>query len=391
MAERMATGGEAVARLDDGRVVFVAGALAGERVRVAIDSQKKRFAKAHVTEVLRASHERRDPPCPHVISGQCGGCDWQHISPAQQRAYKTGIAREQLARRGGIAEPNVRHHADPPGLRTTVRCVVTNDRAGYRQRRSHKGFDAGSCDAAHELLRPLIIDGRYPGVDEVTLRASAASGERMAIVSGDRQAAPGVRVPDDVEVIADSDPGDAAITEEVCGVSFRVSAKSFFQTSPQCAATLVAAVREMLAEAQGPLVDLYGGVGLLGIAACGAQLHTIVESSPAAVLDARHNLTTLDPDHEVAVVESRVERWQPELAYGAVIADPARSGLRAEGVSVIGATGASELALVSCDAGALGRDAGLLIADGWTHTESVVVDMFPDTSQLEVASHFSRH
>ena len=90
------------------------------------------------------------------------------------------------------------------------------------------------------------------------------------------------------------------------------------------------------------------------------------------------------------VVEARVERWRPERRFGAVIADPARTGLREGGVGVIDACGAERLVLVSCDPASLGRDASLLADSGWSHRGSVVVDMFPDTSRIEVVTRFDR-
>ena len=73
-----------------------------------------------------------------------------------------------------------------------------------------------------------------------------------------------------------------------------------------------------------------------------------------------------------------------------MIADPARSGLRERGVGVVEACDAERLVLVSCDPASLGRDASLLAQSGWCHRESVVVDMFPDTSRIEVVTRFDR-
>ncbi|MCH9804178.1 TRAM domain-containing protein, partial [bacterium] len=94
--ERMATGGEAVARLDDGRVIFVQGALADEAVVVEITEAKKRFARGVAVAITERSAHRVEPSCVHAASGECGGCDWMHITAAQQRFYKEAIVVEQL-------------------------------------------------------------------------------------------------------------------------------------------------------------------------------------------------------------------------------------------------------------------------------------------------------
>src|SRR5512139_2641836 len=98
-----AYGGEALGRLEDGRMVFVPFALPGETVRVRLVEEKRGYARAQLVEVLQASPERIQPRCAHF--GLCGGCHYQHLSyPAQLRA-KSAILREQLERIGGVDDP----------------------------------------------------------------------------------------------------------------------------------------------------------------------------------------------------------------------------------------------------------------------------------------------
>lgn len=379
--ERMATGGEAVARLEDGRVVFVGGALADESVRVTIDEQKKRFARGRAIEILDRSPARIDPACAHAASGECGGCDWMHIDPATQRTYKHGIVVEQLQRLGGIAEPSVTSVEHEPGRRTTVRCTISGGRAGYRARRSDEAFVASQCPAAHPLLEELIVDGDFGDATEVTLRASVASGARLVITNG---TVGRVHVPSDVLVVSEADPGDASLVEEIAGRTWRISARSFFQTSHEGAQALVGAVARGLQASAGSVVDLYAGVGLLGGGAAADRLECSVEANPASAADARHNL-----GGSVRVEQARVERWKP-TSFDTVIADPARRGLGKRGAAIVERTGAGHLVLVSCDPASLGRDAALLGEQGWRHEGAELIDMFPNTSRLEVVSTFTR-
>src|SRR5690348_6357796 len=103
----MVAGGDAIARDDDGRVVFVDGALPGERVRVELTVDHERHAKARVVEVLDASADRVRAPCPEVARG-CGACGWQHIELDAQRRFKAGIIRESLTRLGRVEPPELR-------------------------------------------------------------------------------------------------------------------------------------------------------------------------------------------------------------------------------------------------------------------------------------------
>ena len=288
---------------------------------------------------------------------------------------------EQLERLGGVDDPSVVIALTPSGQRTTVRCLVEDGKAGYRSRRTNKGFPAGQCTAAHPLLEELIVDGDFGDAAEVTLRVGAGTGERMAIIDG---AADAVHLPADVVVVSVDDPRPVALFDEVGGRFWRISARSFFQTSHQGAEALVSAVGGALAGSTGSLVDLYAGVGLLGGAASPEQLEVVVEQNPSSAADARANLGP-----RVEVIQSRVERWTPRR-FDSVIADPARRGLGRAGADVIEATGAGRVVLVSCDPASLGRDAGLLAERGYRLQSCELIDMFPDTSRIEVVSRFDR-
>src|SRR4051812_49641783 len=94
----VAHGGHCVAR-HEGRVVFVRHSLPGERVVVRVtEDRHPGFCRADAIEVLEPSPARVERPCPYSGPGRCGGCDWQHVDPAEQRTLKAAVVREQLAR-----------------------------------------------------------------------------------------------------------------------------------------------------------------------------------------------------------------------------------------------------------------------------------------------------
>lgn len=386
--ERIANGGEGVAHEPDGRVVFVPGALPGERVTVELVEERPRHARARLLGVVRPSLARREPPCPHVAEG-CGGCDWQHATEAAQRDLRLTIVTDALERIGRVTSPVVVAGPALPseGLRTTIRAVVTDGRAGYRRRASHDPVVVDSCLIAHPLVEEVLVAGRFGEGSEIVVRAGARTGERMVIVE---PSADGVVVPDGVRVVgADelAEGTDAWIHEEAAGRRWRISAGSFFQSSPEGAEALVAAVNDAVA-AVAPdatrAVDLCAGVGLFAGTLPIPEV-VAVESSRAAIADATVNLADLD----VTIIRSRLERWRPEAAP-LVVADPPRAGLGRVGVEKVEATGADAVVLVSCDAGALGRDVRLLTEAGYVLEQSVVLDLFPQTSHVEVVSRLIR-
>lgn len=379
-------GGDGLARDEAGRVTFVAGALPGERVRAVIHDRRKDFARATTVDVIEPSPDRVSAPCPFVAEG-CGGCDWQHITPAGQRRWKAEIVRDALRRQAHL-DLDVALGPELPAeaYRTTLRGVAVDGRFGFRHRRSHDVVAVSPCLVAHPLVDELVTDGRFPD-GEVVLRAGARTGERLAMVHGDRG---GVSVPERVRVVTEAElrAGTRAwYHEALAGRTWRISARSFFQVRPDGAEALVTAVREALAgslPADGHLVDLYGGVGLFAGTVDAGHV-TVVESGASSVADARLNLA----DRDARIIKADVARWRAARAH-AVVADPPRAGLAAAGVAAVAATHADRVALVSCDPAALGRDARLLGEAGYRLAGATLIDLFPHTSHVEVVSRFER-
>ena len=393
----LVAGGEALARAEDGRVVFVRGALPGESVQARITEVRKGFARAELVAVVAASPERIDPPCPMVAEG-CGGCDLQHVLPSAQPALKAAVVIDALRRLGGLDDPPVRLGvpAAAEGFRTTVRAAVVDGRAGYRRHHSHDVVLPDSCLVAHPLLEELLVHGDFAEAGEVTLRVAPTTGERLALVDPDTD---GVVVPRDVLVVGTKalKAGRRAwIHDEIAGRRWRISARSFFQTRADGAAALVDAVARVAGDdlAGARLVDAYAGVGLFAGSLLGGELPAgvgrpvsavAVERSSSSVADARHNLEDLD----VRVIKSDVDAWRSSPAE-VVVADPSRAGLGRRAVEVLASTGAAVVVLVSCDAASLGRDAALLAAQGYRLETAELVDLFPQTHHVEVVSRFAR-
>jgi len=387
--EKMVAWGEALARDADGRVVMIQGAIPGESVRVEITTAKKSFARGRVLEVLEPSPDRTVPPCRHVLTG-CGGCEWQHITPAAQRRHRRGIVVDALVRLGKVSDADTLV-ADPVVLadedfRTTVRVLVRKGRPAFRRAGSHDPVAVDGCVVAHPLLDDLIRGATFDGVTEAELRCGAGTGERLVI------AYPTTRYlslpPDVVTIGADElERGATAMYAEIAaGRRWRISATSFFQTRVDGADALAAAVRAAVPDDAATVVDLYAGVGLFsGVVARRGRRVVAVEGNPAAVKDARHNLAGDD----VTVVRGDVGRWDPE-PDDVVIADPSRAGLGADVIDRIVATDAARVVLVACDAASLGRDVALLRGGGYDLTAAVPIDLFPHTSHVEVVATLDR-
>lgn len=368
-------GGDAIARADDGRIVFVSGALPDEVVRAEVFGKSRDYLRARLLDVVEGSPLRVEPPCPEVARG-CGSCQWQHISTAGQRALKTGVIKDSLRRLGGVAEPILEPiiSLSATGYRTTIRAAVTEGRAGYRQARHHDVVEIETCGVAHPLIEDLLVNSRFGAADEVVLRCGARTGERL--VAADP---PGSRITVPPDVRRDF------FHEQLGDRRWRISANSFFQTRPDGAEVLISLVAAAVSGRKpGVGVDLYGGVGLFArvLADRGWSVKS-VESSKVAVADAKVNLAKSG----VEVVRADVNRWRGGPA-DLVVADPSRKGLGTRGVATVAATGASRVVLVSCDAAAFGRDTKLLSQAGYSLTSVAPIDMFPHTFHVEIVSVF---
>src|SRR5262245_6652044 len=177
--ERFVAGGDALARDDDGRVVFVRGALPGETVVAEVTGAKQDWARGRVVEVVEPSPDRIRPPCASRRAG-CGGCGWQHLSLDAQRSARVGIVADALRRIGRVDAPLVSSGGgvEPTRYRTTVRIASGPDgRAGFRADGSHDVIAAPDCLVAHAPLAAVVGRVRLDPNVEATLRMSVSTGE----------------------------------------------------------------------------------------------------------------------------------------------------------------------------------------------------------------------
>lgn len=383
LIERVVAGGAGLAREASGRVVFVDGVLPNERVDVEIIEERRDFARARLLQVTEASPDRVAPPCPFVAAG-CGGCGWQHVAHTAQLRLKEEIAADALRRVARLPDlPPVRTaHTQVGGRRTTVRAGVVDGRLGFHAPGSAEVVPVSPCMVAHPAISEVLSDGRFPGAREVLVRTSEATGQTVVLVDP-AEAATQASVPAGVMLAG---PGERfTLDEEVAGHRLRVSAASFFQSSPQVATALVEAVSAGAGELGGAdVVDAYGGVGVFArcvAVPAGARAVTVLESDPSAAADARDNLR----GHPGRVIRCEVGRWRPSKV-DVVIADPARPGLGKPGVRALVAAEPDRFVLVSCDAASMGRDLRLLGQAGYHPVDLALIDAFPHTPHIEAVT-----
>ncbi|MBS42073.1 MAG: tRNA/tmRNA/rRNA uracil-C5-methylase [Nocardioides sp.] len=332
----VAHGGHCVARVD-GRAVFVRHALPGERVVVEVTegSEGDRFWRADAVEVLDASPDRVEPPCPYAGPGLCGGCDLQHVALDRQRALKADVVAEQLRRFAGL-DVDVTVEAvpgDEGGLHWRTRQRYVDLPGGARGMRVHRSHD--------------VVE-----VEECLLEARDLDDTSTHVVRGER---------------------------------FEVPEDGFWQVHPGAPEVLVDAVLAALDPQPGERVlDLYAGVGLFARflrAAVGEQGHVLaVEGDRAAVAACRAAL----PDVEAVAgdVGAVLAEREPD-PVDLVVLDPPRAGARRPVVEQVAVRRPRAVAYVACDPAALARDLSYFAGHGYRLTSLRAFDLFPMTHHVE--------
>ncbi|MFL6090214.1 MAG: class I SAM-dependent RNA methyltransferase [Aeromicrobium sp.] len=336
--ERVAHGGHCVGRVEtpEGRrVVFVRHALPGERVRAAVTAVEKSFLRADAIEILQASPDRVEAPCPLAHPDGCGGCDFQHVALPAQRGLKEAVIVEQFARLAGM-DVAVSVEEVPPTLRWRTRMHYVSLPGGHRGLRKHH---------SHAIIE----------VDDCLI------------------AAPDAREPD-----------RQVVTETVLGHTFQVAGDGFWQVHHEAPRILVETVLELLKPAPGErALDLYAGVGLftsfLAEAVGPTGQVTSVEGDRTASRLAGQNLARFAHVTTTCAPVERAVSGPADL----VVLDPPRVGAKRRVVEAIAALQPRAVAYVACDPAALARDVAYFAEAGYAMTELRAFDLFPMTHHVE--------
>jgi 23S rRNA (uracil1939-C5)-methyltransferase len=373
--ESLAAGGDGVAHDGQGRVVFVPLTAPGDRVRVRILKQRKRFARAEVLEVLEPGPARAAPRC--SAFGSCGGCAWQHVDYRAQISAKSAIVADALQRLGHfeLQEPvPITASPSPYGYRARARLVQEGTRLGYRMRRSHAVRIVDECPVLVPQLEAVVAKERSPSASE----ADETEWELAVGSNGSVRAHP-----------LGSGSSPAAVELEVGPDLLRISHGVFAQANALLTSLLVQAITREATRAcasKVSLVELYAGAGLFTLAL--SRLFDqvwAVESHPLAVADLRFNLERAGRSN-VEVREGAVEEVLAGLGIrgpDVLVLDPPRTGVSKEALDAIQALQSRRIVYLSCDPATQARDLVALRDAGYQLRHVEAFDLFPQTPHVE--------
>ncbi len=411
--ESMAYGPHAIARYQ-GLVLFVRGAVPGERVEVSIRERRRSHAFADVRRVARASPARVHPSC--TIADRCGGCPWQHLDYAEQLAAKRRIVSDQLTRVGGIDRevlpvvPSARVY----GYRRRIKMRVDEGRLGFYAGGTHDLVEVAHCALAESeadmglASARRLVAGMRSNVRRLEIVANHFSDNRLVLVGevegrwieADRDHC--VRWLDRSRACVgltlrgkgwEHRWGDCRIAVGPDqDVSLNIDASGFSQVNPLANRTLVATVLRMLGDVAGrSVLDAYAGSGNFSAPLVARRAHvTAVEQSKVACRSAAENARAAGDRWRVecgrvdSVLASLSQRGE---TFDAMVLDPPRSGAK-EAIDGILSMRPTTLVYVSCDPATLARDLGRL-KEAYRVDEIQPIDMFPHTYHVETVARCS--
>ena len=425
---------EGISRSEN-KVVFIPGAIQGEKVLARIIKVNNSFCIGKVQEVLEKSRYRVEPFC--NVFKRCGGCSGQHISYEKQLEIKKKIVKNTLDKQNveyskindviGMGIPwYYRNKAQYPVRKT----IDGENKIGFYAKRSHDIIENEECfiqnqdidKLSKEVFKILLLNG-FDGYNEqngtgdirhILIRRGYHTGQTMiVIVVNNEKILSDVRIEKVVNLLKEDESiktivlnvntsktneilgnnekivyGDGYITDYIGKYKYYISSKSFFQVNTTQAEVLYNTLREKL-ELTGKevLFDLYSGVGSIGIFLSDdvEKVYGIeIEEQAVKMANMNTKINNVENAEYIAgSVENKIVEFKNRNIHpGVIVVDPPRKGLDLESIEYILKFNAKKIGYVSCSPATFARDLKLL-SQYYDIGDVTPVDMFPHSEHIE--------
>ncbi len=357
--EKVVPGGLALARTSEG-VVFVPGALPGEKLLIEPVLRKRDYIQGEIREIIEPSSDRIEPPCRYY--SRCGGCDFQYASYDTQIDVKRSILQDALQRIGAAAYHGVKiYRSEPWGYRRRARFHRNEQgQTGFFMRSSNRVLPVESCPVLHRDLDGLLRENP----ESIDVTASMFAGDE-GIASSRRETS---------LTLCDS-AGRAH--------RFLFDGRVFFQSNTDALPPLLDMITRDAVGTEA--VDIYSGVGTF--AAFLADVYpriSAVEQNRGCLAFARKNLPG-----SVRTISASVEQWSrnlPKKRIDRLVIDPPRRGISAGALKAVLSAQPRQIVSVSCSPATFARDLRTMADSGYAVKEIIGVDLYPQTFHLECAA-----
>ena len=424
LAEGYTEEGLAVVKVD-GFVFFVPGLIIGEEAEISVTKMKKNYGFARIVNITKPSVHRITPKC--GVYRLCGGCQLQHMDEEAQKYYKEDKVRNCFRQNADMnidllpiltAENKLNYRN-----KVQIPVQINNGKVemGFYQNHTNKVIDYETCYVQSELSNTIsaflkeeftrhknakhirhvlikhahktnevmvcLVVRKYPffHCDELQKNLISAFQEITSysvIINNNEN-----------NVILDGPEkllyGKPYIEEELLGMRFRISAKSFYQINPYATELLYqTAIDYAKLTGKETVIDLYCGTGTIGIlAARKAKKVYGIEIVEDAIINARknaeiNNIRNIDfvctdaSKGAQSIIRSKIK---PDV----IIVDPPRKGCSKDTIDAMLKIYPNRIVYVSCDPATLARDVKILTDNGYQLQQVQPVDMFPQTVAVE--------
>lgn len=415
----------------EGFVVFVKDLMIGETAEVRIEKVSERHAFGRIQTLVTISLDRVQPRCP--LASKCGGCQIQHMSDKTQLGFKKNHVISLFKRHLNLDIDPVIHGMDDPWFyrnKTQVPFEVTKRTIdyGFYRAHSHDILPFNTCyiqsDESNAIL--LAIKNFYDaqtikptGLRTVLIKKAVKTNDLMVVFVSRKEKLPNqehliqtltkdfpqikaillnVNTREDNVILGDktiSLTPQSVITDELGGLSFEISAESFFQVNPSQAEVLYQSALTMAKlTKKDTVLDLYCGIGTIALLAAQKAKKVIgVEIVPEAIEDAKRNAILNKADNVEWLCADAGEAAKTlidqETKIDVLVVDPPRKGLDDSTKKAILALQPKKVVYVSCDPGTLVRDLKELSSQ-YDIKNVELTDMFPQTVHIETVVLMSR-
>ncbi|HYG83993.1 MAG TPA: RsmD family RNA methyltransferase [Verrucomicrobiae bacterium] len=410
--EKVVGGGQTIGTLADGRRVFVWGGVPGEEVIVQLTKRKKNYAEAVATEVTLPSPQRVAPEDPESYLSTS---PWQIYSFAAEQQYKAELISEAFAlhnlqlphqveiktnqqqyhyrnkvefsfwwhtdsdsldlaffKRGGNGKVPVHSTSlAHPAITAAAERIIAQLGQKHSQARSLKTLLL-RCTQAGEVVAQLYVK------DEAVAQDFTPADILAWQVSGGEVIYSDHRSPASVITKRYAQAGNLWLEDTILSIPFRYAAESFFQVNIPLYELALRDMQQFIPN--GPVIDIYSGVGSIGLTIGGDQL-TLVESNNAAVQEMKRNVQALKSSAKV--IHTPAEQATNAITGEAtIILDPPRAGLHQAVIDRLLAVKPKRIIYLSCNPVTQARDVALL-HEQYAITAHTGYNFFPRTPHIE--------
>lgn len=358
--EKFIWGGRTLSRLENGKAVFVEGAIAGEVVKALVTQEKKDYIEAQVIEVLEPSSDRRAPFCRHF--GLCGGCDWQYIVYERQVKEKLLIFKEVMKRQASLdLDPFLYNSPLEKKYRSRVQWHSNGKEWQFVPKKAYHGSRMEECPILEDSLEDFLKKQEVP----------ISHKERFSLTTSH------------AAVLKDwQEPFEGSCSIKGKEIFFNV--KGFFQNNRSLLEDWISFIKEGVEG--NSLWDLYGGVGILSsFLEENFKEATLVEISPFSLSLAKKNTNKTRIIQEDVYLFLKKQKRIADF----VIVNPPRIGLDSRVVQEIIKRPPKDLVYISCNPTTLARDLKSLSRE-FNVFRSALFDFYPQTYHMESVLHLKR-